>query len=249
MPNIYGAADTVDSNFIVEHVYSSFYDYSDAKTSVAPLNGETSPLTSAADIGYDGVKYSFIKAPRYGRVPCEVGSLSRLINSREKLIMDVMQKLYQNNSKVTGNYPMASVYTRILARMQETLLTVRMLNGWVSNDLAISNDGRKYSVPITLKPGRTGSGMIEAPRGALGHWLKADPAGKISNYQIISPTTWNASPKCSELKLGPIELALMGSQTTPSGYLPGSEANPVGLYHVVRSFDPCVSCAVHTIRR
>jgi methanophenazine hydrogenase, large subunit len=65
----------------------------------------------------------------------------------------------------------------------------------------------------------------------------------------VAPTTWNASPMCSELKNGPMELALLGSQTTPSGYLPGSETNPVGLYHVIRSFDPCVSCAVHTVRR
>ena len=80
-------------------------------------------------------------------------------------------------------------------------------------------------------------------------WLRVDSEGRISNYQVVAPTTWNASPKCSELKNGPLELALLGGQTTPSGYLPGSEANPVGLYHTIRSFDPCVACAVHFIGR
>lgn len=144
----------------------------------------------------------------------------------------------------SAGYPMASVYTRTLARMQEALLLCRMLQGWIDDDLE-AGDGIRRCVHVSLKPGSSGRGLIEAPRGALGHWLKVGGDGRISNYQVVAPTTWNASPKCGELKSGPIELALLGCQTTPYGYLPNSEANPVGLYHVVRSFDPCVSCAVH----
>lgn len=246
MQNIYVAADRLDPNLIVEHVYASFYDYGESMTSETPFNGETVPVQKAGAIGYDGAKYSFIKAPRYGRVPCEVGPLARLVNAREKLIIDTMRSLYERNS--ASSYPMASVYTRVVARMQETLLLSRMLQGWIG-DLEVSGSGRKYSVPVAMKQNKSGSGLIEAPRGALGHWLRVDSEGRISNYQVVAPTTWNASPKCSELKNGPIELALLGGQTTPSGYLPGSESNPVGLYHVIRSFDPCVACAVHFIRR
>jgi len=238
MQNLDIAADRPDSNLIVEHVYASYYDYGGSKASETPLDGETVPVQKAGDIGYDGARYSFIKAPRYGRVPCEVGPLARLVNAREKLVMDTMRML-------NSAYPPASVYTRILARMQETLLLSRMLRGWIG-DL---DSGRKYYVPVAIRQNRAGSGLIEAPRGALGHWLRVDGGGRISNYQVVAPTTWNASPKCSELKYGPIELALLGGQTTPSGYLPGSEANPVGLYHIIRSFDPCVACAVHLIGR
>ncbi len=225
-----------DPNLIVEHVASSYYDYSGSKASETPLNGETAPASRAADISFDGARYSFIKAPRYGRVPCEVGPLARSINSREKLIVDTMRML-------SPAYPPVSVYTRVLARMQEALLLSRMLQGWIS-DL---DGGGRYCVPVSTRPNKAGSGLIEAPRGALGHWLRVDGGGLISNYQVIAPTTWNASPKCSEQKYGPIELALLGGQTTPSGYLPGSEANPVGLYHIIRSYDPCVACAVHII--
>jgi hydrogenase large subunit len=239
MQNLDDAADHPDTNLIVEHVYSSFYDYVGSASAETPLNGETVPVQKADDIGYDGARYSFIKAPRYGRVPCEVGPLARLLNAREKLVIDTMRRLS------ASSYPPASVYTRILARMQETLLLSRLLRSWIG-DLEI---GRKYCVPLSLRQNEAGSGLIEAPRGALGHWLGVDGEGRISNYQVVAPTTWNASPRCTEQKNGPIELALLGGQTTPSGYLPGSEANPVGLYHVIRSFDPCVACAVHYIGR
>jgi len=239
--NLNYAADRPDPNLIVEHACASYYSYTGSKASETPVNGETIPLQKAGDINYDGIRYSFIKAPRYGRVPCEVGPLARLINAREKLAMDTMRMLS------SASYPKASVYTRVLARMQETLLVSRMLRRW-AGDLE-PGGGRRYSVSVAMRQNRSGSGLIEAPRGALGHWLRVGGGGRISNYQVVAPTTWNASPKCSERKYGPIELALLGGQTTPSGYLPGSEANPVGLYHTIRSFDPCVACAVHLVRR
>jgi len=158
-----------------------------------------------------------------------------------------MRRLSSRNTSVS-NYPMASVYTRTVARMQETLLVSRMLHAWLA-DLEAGGGGRKYSVPVPLKPNMAGSGLIEAPRGALGHWLRIGKEQKISNYQVVAPTTWNASPRCSERKSGPMELALLGCSTTPSGYLPGSESNPVSMYHVIRSFDPCAACAVHTVKR
>lgn len=248
MQNINVAADRLDSSLVVEHVYGSFYDYDESVTSLAPLNGVTDPLTKASTIDFGGIKYSFIKAPRYGRVPCEVGPLSRMVNAREKLIIDLIQKLMENNAKATVIYPLASVYTRTVARMQEMLLLSRMLQNW-AGDLKVSENGRKYSITINMKPSKSGAGLLEAPRGALGHWLRVDSLGRIGNYQIVSPTTWNASPRGSDLKSGPIELALLGGKIMPSGYIPGSENNPMSIYHVVRSFDPCVSCAVHTIRK
>jgi methanophenazine hydrogenase, large subunit len=248
MQNISSPADRLDSTLVAEQVYGSFYDYSGTVTSLAPFDGVTAPLTNDTLIDLAGTKYSFIKAPRYGRVPCEAGPLSRMVNSREKLTIDLMQKLSGSNSRTSITYPMASVYTRIAARMQEMLLLSRMLQGW-AGDLGISEDGRKYSVPFEMEPSKSGAGLLEAPRGALGHWMSVDSAGRIDNYQIVSPTTWNASPKGSDLKSGPMELALLGGKIVPSGYIPGSENNPLAIYHVVRSFDPCVSCAVHTIRK
>jgi hydrogenase large subunit len=250
MLNLFAPADPVDTAQVAEQVSSSFYTYVDGKASLPPADGETSPLTGKNDIRYDGQKYSFVKAPRYGSVPCEVGPMARMINSREPFIFNIMRMLHDSNTGFLGssNYTMTSVYTRVLSRMQETLVVARLLGQWINNDLEIHSASRKYCVPVAFTASRTGGSMIEAPRGMLGHWMRLDGGSRIANYQIVSPTAWNASPRDSDAKYGPMELASIGIKTTPRGNLPGSDAKPLSLYHIVRSFDPCMSCAVHTIR-
>ncbi|HUL62854.1 MAG TPA: nickel-dependent hydrogenase large subunit [Methanocella sp.] len=250
MANLYSAADGVDPAQIGEQVSNSFYSYGSGRTSLPPANGETSPLAGRADIDYAGAKYSFVKAPRYGGVPCEVGPMARMINTREPFIFNIMKMLHDSNTGFLGgkSYSMTSVYTRALSRMQETLVVARLLGDWINEDLELHDDPRKYCAPVTIGSGGAGAGLIEAPRGLLGHWLRLDGNGRIANYQIVAPTSWNASPRDGEVKYGPMELASIGIKTTPRGNLPGSEANPLSLYHIVRSFDPCVACAVHTVR-
>ncbi len=80
----------------------------------------------------------------------------------------------------------------------------------------------------------------EAPREALAHWVDI-AVGKISRYQIVTPTNWNASPRDDFDQLGPIEQALVGT--------PVADMNqPIELLRVVHSFDPCLACAVHMVR-
>ena len=83
-------------------------------------------------------------------------------------------------------------------------------------------------------------GLCQVTRGALGHWLRLE-GGRITHYQIITPSAWNASPRDQRGGRGPCEQALLG---TP---LPDAE-NPAALGHVVRSFDPCLVCTVHAVR-
>jgi len=251
MSNLFADADHLDPSQIAEQVSCAFYSYPGGEVSLPPAGGDTSPLTGKNDIDYkEGQKYSFVKAPRYGNVPCEVGPMARMINTREPFIFNIMKMLHDSNTGFMGsqNFSMTSVYTRILSRMQETLIVASMLGDWINNDLELHNDARRYCTPVAVNASRSGACLIDAPRGALGHWLRLDSSGRIAGYQIISPTTWNASPRDSEAKYGPMELASIGIKTTPRGNLPGSEGNPLSLYHIVRSFDPCVSCAVHTIR-
>jgi hydrogenase large subunit len=84
-----------------------------------------------------------------------------------------------------------------------------------------------------------GYGLVEAPRGALGHWVKIN-GEKIEKYQIITPTAWNASPRDAKGVRGPWEEALIGTEIKDLD-------NPVELDHIIRSFDPCLVCTVHTI--
>jgi hydrogenase large subunit len=79
--------------------------------------------------------------------------------------------------------------------------------------------------------------LSEAPRGALAHWVEY-AGGKVTGYRIITPTSWNASPRDDREAPGPIEQALVGVQIA-------DRSQPVELYRVIHSFDPCMGCAVH----
>ena len=83
-----------------------------------------------------------------------------------------------------------------------------------------------------------GAGLIEAARGSLGHWLSVRN-GRIFNYQIVAPTTWNFSPRDSAGVPGACERALIGAPVRKG------ESDPVAVQHIVRSFDPCMVCTVH----
>ena len=90
----------------------------------------------------------------------------------------------------------------------------------------------------TMPDEAQGFGMIEAARGSLGHWLKVKK-GRILNYQIVAPTTWNFSPRDAQGVAGALEQALLGASVR------AGESNPVAVQHIVRSFDPCMVCTVH----
>jgi hydrogenase large subunit len=97
-----------------------------------------------------------------------------------------------------------------------------------------------YHKPPETPRSATGYGLTEAGRGALGHWIRIEN-GKIANYQVITPTAWNVSPKDSLGQHGPIEQAVIGTPVP-------DESNPVEVQHVIRSFDPCIACTVHLVR-
>ena len=104
---------------------------------------------------------------------------------------------------------------------------------------------------LQLKPGEpncahfelpteaTGMGLTEAPRGAVGHWIRIK-GGKIANYQLVVPTTWNCSPRDDNDVPGPCEQALEGTKVK-------DEQNPFELVRIVRSFDPCLACSIHMV--
>ena len=101
-----------------------------------------------------------------------------------------------------------------------------------------------FSAPVytpTVIPTQAfGIGLTEAPRGALGHWLRIDN-GKIGSYQVITPTCWNASPRDARGLRGPLESALVGTTIA-------DPADPIEVLRIVHSYDPCLSCAVHVMR-
>ncbi|MCK6684078.1 MAG: nickel-dependent hydrogenase large subunit [Thermoanaerobaculia bacterium] len=170
-------------------------------------------------------KYSWAKAPRYGENPAETGPLAELILARDPLIHDFM----------ASEGP--STLLRQLARILRPAYLIPAAQTWLGES---SEDGPYYVNPGPIPDG-SGAGLVEASRGALGHWISVK-GGKIDHYQIITPTGWNASPRDTAGMRGPLEEALIGTPVEDC-------ENPVLAGFVVRSFDPCLVCTVHSIDR
>jgi hydrogenase large subunit len=201
----------VNVGSITEQVTRSWY--ADSTDNLKPAAGVTTPVDPISK----PTAYSWLKAPRYGTVPYEAGALARMW--------------------VNGDYRSGiSVMDRHVARAYETLKVAQAALSWVDG----LNTSGAVSTNISLPANATAIGLTEAPRGALGHWLQIT-GGKISRYQIITPTCWNASPRDTAGGLGPIEKALIGT--------PVEDLNqPIEVVRVIHSFDPCLSCAVHVMR-
>jgi hydrogenase large subunit len=93
--------------------------------------------------------------------------------------------------------------------------------------------------PSTWPKEAKGVGFTEAPRGALGHWIKIKDT-KIDNYQCVVPTTWNGSPRDPKGQIGAFEAALMNT--------PMAKADqPLEILRTLHSFDPCLACSTHVM--
>lgn len=241
----------VDHTKIMEYVTHSWYEYSggDAKAK-HPWEGETNYKYTGPKPPYEFLetdkKYSWLKSPRYEDTPMEVGPLARMLvayasgHERIKAVVGlVLGKLG------VGAEALFSTLGRTAARGIETLVTAEMLPVWIDELAANMKKGdlkihanEKWE-PSTWPKEAQGYGWHEAPRGALGHWIRIKD-GKIENYQMIVPSTWNGSPRDAKAQRGPWETAIIGT--------PVQDVNkPVEILRTVHSFDPCMACAVHIV--
>jgi hydrogenase large subunit len=205
----------LDLESISEDVAYSWYD-GDATN---PMVGKTVPNVDKEKA------YSFTKAPRYKNKPIQTGPLGEELAIGNKLFKDLYTKF--------GD----SVFVREFSRMLRPLRYIEAMEKEVEDVI------RNLKEPIYQKPkikkNATGIGLTHAARGVLGHWVKIKN-NKIENYQIISPTTWNGSPKDGYDNFGAWEKALIGLKIKDTD-------NPMEMGHVIRSFDPCLVCTVHFI--
>ena len=125
-----------------------------------------------------------------------------------------------------------STMDRIIARTLESRKIANILGTLVDNVIPGVVLQSEYDVP---EAGH-GVGLVDTSRGALGHWLKIENK-LLSFYQIITPSAWNFSSEAGGI-VGPAEKSLLGTVIA-------DENNPVELGRIVRSYDPCMSCATH----
>jgi hydrogenase large subunit len=221
------ALEPLDAEKVTETVTCSWY-----KDSVAgkPL----AALTKNAP-GKDGA-YSWIKAPRYDGAPREVGPLARMLVGYVRGSAEIRKEV-DGVLSVLGAKPanLLGVLGRHASRAIEARIIARAMAEWV---LQLDPKAPHRFDYVSPAEGR-GAGLVDGPRGALGHWIDIKN-GKIANYQLVVPTTWNASPRDDKGRPGPIEWALTGTRVK-------DVKNPFEVVRIVRSFDPCLACAVHVI--
>ena len=222
------APHELDADRISESVTHSWYG-GDGNP-LHPSRGETAPQPDK-----DGA-YSWIKSPRYAGAVHEGGPLARMLLSyargeptAKSLIDSILRELDAPASALD------SVLGRHAARAVESKIVADAMADWV---LELAPDDPVYA-PYEIPAEGGGVGMVAAPRGALGHWVRIE-GGKIAHYQCVVPTTWNASPRDEQGNPGPIEQAIEGTKIR-------DEENPFEIVRIVRSFDPCLACAVHVI--
>jgi hydrogenase large subunit len=180
--------------------------------SAHPSQGRTEP-----DEAMSEPAYSWCKAPRLNGLAYEVGALAR---------------------QVVDGHPLAVAMARgsVLARVAGRLLELARTQPVMERLVAGIEPGADFMSQGRLPREGLGQGLIEAARGALGHWVRIK-GGRIAGYQIIAPTTWNFSPRDAGGVPGPLETALEGVMVEGPAAL--------AVQHVVRSFDPCMVCTVH----
>jgi hydrogenase large subunit len=240
--------DLADANQVQEQVAHSWYEYPEGKDSLHPWDGVTVPKYSGPKPPYqqldENAKYSWLKSPRWKGNAVEVGPLSRMLVGFASGAPDYKEVVTEalGALKVPAT-ALFSTLGRTAARGLETKLCVhwlmaeydKLIANLKAGDSAVADTSRWE--PSTWPADTKGYGFTEAPRGALCHWIHIKDT-KIENYQIVVPSTWNASPKDGKGQHGAYESALLN---TPMA----DPKRPLEILRTIHSFDPCLACASH----
>jgi len=234
---------------VQEFISHSWYDYSNGdKAGKHPWDGETKfnytgPKPPYEQLNVEG-KYSWLKTPRWKGHAMEVGPLARLLvayGSGRKEVQDIV-----NGTLKKLDVPVSALFST-LGRTAARGLETQLIANWSKEfyDQLIANikngDTRMFNnekwEPSTWPDEAKGVGMTEAPRGALAHWIVIKNQ-KIDNYQLVVPSTWNASPRDDKGQMSAYESALIGTPVA-------NPEQPLEILRTIHSFDPCIACAVH----
>ncbi|WKJ89923.1 nickel-dependent hydrogenase large subunit [Methylomonas montana] len=248
--------DLTDPEQIKEFVPHSWYKYPDEALGLHPWDGITEPnykigaktkgdRTNIQELD-ESAKYSWIKAPRWRGHAMEVGPLARYVIGYAQGNKEITEQI--NFVLKTLDVPVSALFStlgRTAARGLEAQWAAgkmryfmdKMMANLKTGDLATANVERWD--PETWPSSVKGVGFTEAPRGALGHWLKIEDT-KIANYQCVVPTTWNGSPRDEQGNIGAFEASLMNTKVEVPD-------EPVEILRTLHSFDPCLACSTHVM--
>jgi hydrogenase large subunit len=246
--------DLTNPDEIQEFVPHSWYRYEDENIGLHPWDGVTEPdfklgentkgsKTHIEEID-EQAKYSWIKAPRWRGHAMEVGPLARYIigyaQKNEEITEQINFVLKELDAPVSALF---STLGRTAARGLESQWAADKLRYFMDKLIANIKAGDETTAftenwePATWPAEAKGVGFSEAPRGALGHWIKIKDT-KIENYQCVVPTTWNGSPRDKQGNIGAFEASLLDTKVE-------NPEEPVEILRTLHSFDPCLACSTH----
>jgi hydrogenase large subunit len=238
-----------DENEIKEYISHSWYKYEAGDgVGLHPWKGETEfnftgPKPPFEQLNVEG-KYSWLKTPRWRENPMEVGPLARLLVGYARGNQEIKEAVDGALSQLAVPVEaLVSTLGRTAARGIETRLAARWLKEFYDELMGNLKNGemstftREKWEPETWAAECEGVGLSEAPRGALAHWIRIKDR-KIDNYQLVVPSTWNASPRDGNGLRSAYEEALIGTPVAKDG-------EPLEIIRTIHSFDPCLACAVH----
>ncbi|HYA48442.1 MAG TPA: nickel-dependent hydrogenase large subunit, partial [Burkholderiales bacterium] len=243
--------DPRDFEKMKEYIARSWYSYTAGDgAGLYPGKGETvfnytGPQPPYEHLAVEG-KYSWLKAPRWNDIPMEVGPLARvlvmyasghketvgLVNAVLETLKAPASALFSTLGRTAARGIETKVFGDLLPKFYDSLV------GEIKAGNTATFDGQKWE-PHTWPKHAEGFGFCEAPRGALGHWVVIH-GGKIKNYQMVVPTTWNASPRDHKDQPGAYEASLVGTRLAVPD-------QPLEILRTIHSFDPCMACAIHMI--
>ncbi len=242
---------------ITEDTSHSWYRQSSPQAVI----GEQTPVPDMSG----SAAYSWSKAPTYDGMSCESGPLARemvsgiypkLGNAVHGIMPEVPGLPFSSKGSAFDRVTVEAVELLALVGSSNTTRNLQflgqplnlspvdvlgalgipqtgLLEAWLNE---MDTDKPSYN-PSYQNPGNAeGIGLWEAPRGSLLHWIRIK-GSKVAGYQVLAPTTWNASPG------GPLEGALVGTPVGQTGT--SDDLRPTA--YVVRSFNLCMACAVHTV--
>ncbi|MDT8423830.1 MAG: nickel-dependent hydrogenase large subunit [Desulfuromonadales bacterium] len=241
----------MDEKKITESVTNSWYSYQGGDDkALHPYDGETNANYTGPKPPYTWLdtdqKYSWVKSPRYDGRPMEVGPLARVLVAYAHGVPEVQGAV--NFVLKTLGAPASALFStlgRTAARGVDALVLAQKNEEWLlqladnmGRGILDMHNGEMWE-PASWPKEAQGFGWHEAPRGALGHWIRIKNQ-KIENFQAVVPSTWNAGPRDEKGQRGPYEQALIG---TPIA----DPENPLEILRTIHSFDPCLACAVHVL--
>ncbi len=206
-------------------------------------------------------KYSWAASPRWDRRVMEAECTTRMWLTAAAKKLPTSAFIEPTGTSLKLRLPAGA--------MPETMLEWKIPPVWNAFE---RNRGRAYCIPYTalvamdnwlrgldyLKRGESrvsapfeipkrgtqvGVGFWGAGRGYLTHHIELQN-GTVSNYQILTPSTWNASPKDPWGNGGAYEEAVLNTPLLEN-FSQRDDYKGIDILRVIRSFDPCMPCTTH----